>query len=96
LLAQTAAVAVLAGEAPPPSLVDLVHDIAPRSVLFIRGLDGQPAEQLNRVFYDRAGAHKELWEVPGAGHTAAIAAHPDEYAARVVGFFDRALLGSER
>ena len=91
LLAQTAAVAILAGEAPPPSLVDLVDDISPRSVLFIRGLDGQPAEQLNRAFYDRAGEHKELWEVPGAGHTAAITARPDDYAARVVGFFDRAL-----
>ncbi|HYI18171.1 MAG TPA: CocE/NonD family hydrolase, partial [Solirubrobacteraceae bacterium] len=76
LLAQTAAVAILAGEAPPPSLVDLVDDISPRSVLFIRGLDGQPAEQLNRAFYDRAGEHKELWEVPGAGHTAAITARP--------------------
>ena len=91
LLAQTAAVAILAGEAPPPSLVDLVDDISPRPVLFIRGLDGQPAEQLNRAFYDRAGEHKELWEVPGAGHTAAITARPDDYAARVVGFFDRAL-----
>ena len=50
LLAQTAAVAILAGEVPPPSLVDLVDDISPRSVLFIRGLEGQPAEQLNRDF----------------------------------------------
>jgi uncharacterized protein len=95
LLAQTAAVAILAGEAPPPSLVERVADIAPRSVLLIRGLDGQPAEQLNRTFYDRAGAHKQLWEVPGAGHTAAITARPDDYAERVVGFFDRALLESE-
>jgi len=95
LLAQTAAVAILAGERPPPSLLDLVDDIAPRPVLLIRGLDGQPAEQLNRAFFDRAGAHKELWEVPRAGHTAAITARPDEYAARVLGFFDRALLEGE-
>ena len=96
LAAQTLAVAVLANEGPPPSLVDLVADIAPRSLLLIRGLDGQPAEILNRAFHDAAGEPKQLWEVPGARHTAALAASPQEYERRVVGFFDRALLPSPR
>ena len=94
LAAQTLAVAVLGNEGPPPSLLDLVDDITPRSLLLIRGLGGQPAEILNRAFYDRAGEPKELWEVPGAAHTAALAASPHEYERRVVGFFDHALLGT--
>ena len=92
LAAQTLAVAVLANEGPPPSLLDLVDDIAPRSLMLIRGLEGQPAENLNRAFNDAAGEPKDLWEVPGARHTAALAASPQEYERRVVGFFDRALL----
>jgi hypothetical protein len=91
LVAQTAAVAVLADRRPPASLVDLVSDIAPRALLLIRGLEGQPAEVLNREFLRAAGQPKELWEVPGAGHTAALSARPQEYERRVVAFFDRAL-----
>lgn len=91
LAAQTLAVSVLGNEGPPPSLVDLVDDIAPRSLLLIRGLDGQAAEVLNRAFYDAAGTPKQLWEVPGAGHTGALSAAPAEYERRVVGFFDEAL-----
>jgi hypothetical protein len=90
---QTAAVAVLANQGPPPSLMTLVDDIAPRPLLLIRGLAGQPSEVLNRTFRDLAGPSARLWEVPGAGHTAALATRPREYERRVVGFFDRALLG---
>jgi hypothetical protein len=90
---QTAAVAVLGNQSPPPSLMTLVDDIAPRPLLLIRGLAGQPSEVLNRTFRDRAGPSARLWEVPRAGHTAALSTRPREYERRVVGFFDRALLG---
>jgi uncharacterized protein len=90
-VAQTLAVTVLANQGPPPSLMGLVDDIAPRSLLLIRGLDGQDSEVLNRAFYREAGAPKQLWEVPAAGHTAALSARPKEYERRVVGFFGRAL-----
>jgi hypothetical protein len=85
-------VAVLAGREPPPSLVHLTGRFSPRPVLLIRGLDGQPQEALNRVYYAAARPPKTLWEVPGAGHTAALATDPQEYERRVVGLFDRALL----
>jgi uncharacterized protein len=93
LVAQTLAVTVLANQGPPPSLMSLVDDVSPRSLLLIRGLDGQAAEVLNRAFYDTARPPKALWEVPGAGHTAALSAQPQQYERRVVGFFDRSLLG---
>jgi hypothetical protein len=90
-IVQTAALAVLGNESPPPGLTGLVGRIAPRPLLLIRGLAGQEQEALNRVFYDAARPPKALWEVPGARHTAAIAADPRGYERRVVGFFDRAL-----
>jgi len=40
-----------------------------------------------------AGGPKELWELPEAGHTGGLDARPGEYERRVVGFFDRYLLG---
>ena len=93
MVAQTIALTVLANQGPPPSLVSLVDDIAPRPLLLIRGLDGQPQEALNRAYYDAARSPKALWEVPGAAHTAALSTRRREYERRVVGFFDRALLG---
>jgi uncharacterized protein len=93
LVAQTAALTVLANQGPPASLASLADDISPRPLLLIRGLDGQPQEALNRVYHDAARSPKALWEVPGAGHTGALTAQPREYELRVVGFFDRALLG---
>jgi uncharacterized protein len=91
-VAQTAALTVLVNQPPPPSLTSLIDEIAPRPLLLIRGLDGQPQEALNSVYYDAAGPPKALWEVPGAGHTAALSAQPRAYERRIVGFFDRALL----
>lgn len=92
-LVQTAAVWVLSGEAPPPSLADAAARIAPRAVFFIYGENGQAIEPaLNPVYYDAAGEPKEIWEVPGAGHTGGIRAQPAEYERRVVAFFVQELL----
>ena len=62
-------------------------------MFFIYATPGQGGEaELNDVFYDAAREPKDIWNVPGAGHTGGIEAEP-EYERRVVGFFDRALLG---
>ena len=90
MLTQTAAVAVLSNRPPPRSLADLVPRIAPRPVLLIEAVNGNPDEVLNDV-YDRAGAASELWKIATGGHTGALAAVPAQYERRVVGFFDRNL-----
>jgi dienelactone hydrolase len=86
----TAAVAVFSGDGVPPALDDVAAEIAPRAVFLIRGENGQAGEELNDDYFEAAGEPKELWEVPGAGHTGGIDAEPEEYERRVVGFFDRA------
>ncbi len=49
----------------------------------------------NEGFYAAARGEKEIWEVPGSGHMKGIEAQPEEYERRVVGFFDRAMPGSD-
>jgi len=91
----TAGTALFSNLAPPPNLKDLVGRIAPRSVFFIystHGVDGEE-RQLNPKYYAAAGQPKQSWEIPEASHTGGIVARPKEYERRVIGFFDRALLG---
>ena len=95
MLAQTAAVAVLSNSTPPDSLADLMPRIAPRSVLLIEAVNGNPDEILNEVYADRGGPSTDLWKTAAGGHTGALAAAPTEYEQRVVSFFDHALPGEE-
>jgi fermentation-respiration switch protein FrsA (DUF1100 family) len=89
---QTAALAVLSGSAPPPSLADLIGRIAPRPVLLIYAERGAGGEELNPEYHRAAAAPKQLWLVREAGHVGGLEARPLEYERRVVGFFDDALL----
>jgi uncharacterized protein len=91
----TAGTALFSNHAPPPNLKDLSARIAPRSVFFVYALHGTGGEekQLNPKYYAAAGEPKQIWEIPEASHTGGITARPQEYERRVVGFFDRALLG---
>ncbi len=95
-LAQTVSVWLLGSQAPPPSLEDEAARITPRAVFFIYGENGQEIEAaVNPAYYAAAGQPKEIWMVPGAGHTGGIDAQPEEYERRVIEFFDRSLLGQE-
>jgi fermentation-respiration switch protein FrsA (DUF1100 family) len=92
--ALTAGTALFGDNPPPESLKDLAGRIAPTPVFFIYGEHGQPGERnLNPTYYRSAREPKEIWEVPGSGHVGGITAQPHEYERRVVGFFDRTLLG---
>ena len=90
---ETAAGIVLASRLPPRGLVDAVPRIAPRPVLLISGGQGNPDEELNRVYRDAGGPTTSHWEIPQAGHTGGLASAPDDYERRVIGFLDQALLG---
>ncbi len=90
---QTAAVGVLSGHAPPPSLRDLAARIAPRPLLLIYAEEGGGSEELTPAYFNAAGQPKQLWMVPKAAHTGGLAEQPAEYARRVLRFFDEALLG---
>jgi hypothetical protein len=92
---QTAALAVMSGTPPPPSLTDLLPRIAPRSTFLIYGGRGGGGEELSPDFYRATGQPKRLWKIPEAGHVGGFQARPREYEGRVVGFFDDALLGSK-
>ena len=91
----TAATAVFSSTLPPPSLKSEVARIAPTSTFLIYGENGQGGteEKPNKGFYEAAREPKQIWEVPNAQHIAGITTEPAEYERRVIGFFDRALLG---
>ena len=88
----TAGTAVFTSDLPPPSLTDLSAEIT-EPVLFIHATPGQGGETLTEKYYEAAKGPKDYWPAPG-GHTGAFDAATQEYERRIVGFFDRNLLGS--
>jgi uncharacterized protein len=82
---------VFTSNLPPRSLTDLSAQIT-EPVLFIHATPGGGGETLTEKYYEAAKGPKEYWAAPG-GHTGAMDAAPEEYERRVVGFFDRHLLG---
>ena len=88
---KTGALALFSHSMPPPRLVDLVPEIAPRPALFIWAPDGGNIETMNPRYHRLAGPAAEIWEID-APHIEGITTHPEEYEQRVVDFLDRALL----
>jgi uncharacterized protein len=90
---QSTALAVMSGTPPPPALDDLVARIAPRAVFFIYSGHGAGGEEFNPDYFAAASQPKTLWKIDEAKHVGGFIARPQEYEERVVGFFDRTLLG---
>jgi fermentation-respiration switch protein FrsA (DUF1100 family) len=89
----TVGTAVFSNDRPPTDLRSLVPKIS-AAMFFVYGERGQPTEEpANKAFYAAAHAPRQIWEVPGAGHIGGTEARPLEYERRIVGFFDRTLLG---
>ena len=81
----------LSGMRESPSLVGVMPRIAPRPVLLIAGGGDLNEIPTNRHYRDAGGSTVQLWELPGAGHTAGLRTHPSEYERRTTAFLDRAL-----
>jgi hypothetical protein len=95
LVIKDVALAVFANEPPPPTLMELAPKIAPRPALLIWAPNGGNMETMTPRYARLIGPSAEVWRIPDAMHMKGLAAHPEEYERRVVGFFDRALLGPE-
>jgi pimeloyl-ACP methyl ester carboxylesterase len=89
-----AAAQVLSGWPEARSVGDFVGvGSAGRVLLIAAGEDVGSEYQLNRVWAERARGRVQLWELPDGEHTGALDEEPEEYERRVIGFFDRRLLG---
>jgi predicted acyl esterase len=77
---------VLSGSAPGAALEDRVARI--RTPLLM--VSAPEEQEFVRVYARASGDRAEHWRT-GAGHTAGLREHPEEYERRVVGFLDRAL-----
>jgi len=83
------------GVSKPLSILDAVGQIAPRSLFLIGGtIDGSTLEQHSvSQFFAAANDPKEIWIIPNTEHINGLNTHPQVYEAKVIGFFDRYLLG---
>jgi hypothetical protein len=87
------AVKLFSGERPGPPLRRLVASIAPTPLLLIATGSIQQELPANETYAKEAHEPVELWELPNVDHTAGIREVAHEYEHRVIGLFNRALLG---
>lgn len=85
-------------DAPAP-MIEIIDDIAPRPIVLVGGgtsmpFTGSESDHL-QVYKQYAGENAELWVIPEAVHCDGPFRRPDEYATRMVEFFDTAF-GIER
>jgi pimeloyl-ACP methyl ester carboxylesterase len=79
----------------PPSVVEMLPEIAPRAVLLIATGQDVMEVRIAENYYQHAGEPKTLWKIPEAGHGGGLLARPDEYAQTVTTFFNQSLLKSQ-
>lgn len=81
-------------EAPAP-MIAIIGDIAPRPIMLVGGGQPQPlvgseGERLIPHYAHYAGANAQTWVIPEATHCDGPVHRPEEYAERMVEFFDTA------
>jgi dienelactone hydrolase len=80
-------------DAPAP-MIEIISDIDPRPIMLVGGGKPMPftgSEGQHLQSYQRyAGDNAELWVIPEAYHCDGPSVRPEEYAARLVEFFDTA------
>ena len=80
-------------DAPTPML-EIIDDIAPRPIMLVGGgtsmpFTGSEGDHL-KLYKQYAGENAELWVIPEAVHCDGPGRRPEEYATRMVEFFDNA------
>ena len=78
----------------PPPMIEIIDEIAPRPIMLVGSAISVPylgseADHL-KLYAQRAGENAELWILTDAGHCGGPGTRPEEYAARMVEFFDTA------
>jgi pimeloyl-ACP methyl ester carboxylesterase len=81
-------------EAPAP-MIEIIGNIAPRPIMLVGGgqphpLMGSEGETMIPRYAHYAGSNAQTWVIPEAVHCDGPAHRPDEYAERMVEFFDTA------
>jgi fermentation-respiration switch protein FrsA (DUF1100 family) len=72
-----------------------IDDISPRPVLILQaGQDTVVSPESGELLYNAAHEPRELWYEADLGHAAFDVEMPEEFDARVVGFFNQYLLGA--
>ena len=70
-----------------------VDDISPRPIFILQaGQDMVVSVESGELLYNAAGEPRELWFEPDLGHASFDSELPEEFEARIVGFFDQYLL----
>jgi fermentation-respiration switch protein FrsA (DUF1100 family) len=76
----------------PEGVPEILPAISPRPIFFIATGKGGGMKYA-RSLYELAGEPKSLWEIPDTYHGGQFNARPEEYAAKMLEFFDTYLLG---
>jgi alpha-beta hydrolase superfamily lysophospholipase len=76
------------GVKPLPAIVDSIGQISPRFIFLIQSGDEAP---IGDHYFLHASEPKELWTIPEAAHTTKFDVRPEEYATKMLAFFDKAL-----
>ncbi len=71
---------------------DQVTRIAPRPILFVAAGKAQSEVSQARRYAAYAGPTAQVWELPEDNHIGGMFTHPQEYAQRMIAFFDASLL----
>jgi uncharacterized protein len=89
-IAKTAALAVFSDTAPPPSMLDVIPEVAPTPLFLISSREAKN-EELAPLYEEIAPPGTESWSVPGDHHIGGIEVAPQAYERRVIGFLERSL-----
>ncbi|MCB9420944.1 MAG: alpha/beta fold hydrolase [Ardenticatenaceae bacterium] len=81
------------GFSQPEAIIDTIAGIAPRPLFLIASGETEEMEpRIVQFYYDHAQEPKTIWFIPETGHGGGPKVRPEEYAARLVSFYDVSLL----